>query len=224
MKVENNHRKYMNKEGNSVPSVTQILSVVAKPYLIPWANKLGLEGIKLSEYNEGITGIGTLVHRKIEAYLNGEFMDDSGYPEEIRKQSDTVFNKFLRWESENVVELMASEIPMSWDMYGGTLDAVITLNGVVTLIDWKTSKEIYPEYFSQLCAYHYLISNGQTPDGKELDFLSGKIEQIAVLQVPKEEGEAVLKTMLVSSDDFSVAFKYFMVCKELYNLKKKYKF
>ena len=74
------HRKYIMEE-KRLPSVTEILSIVSKPYLIPWANKMGLQGVDLGEYNAEATNLGIIVHGKIESYYKNTEFDDSNFPE-----------------------------------------------------------------------------------------------------------------------------------------------
>jgi hypothetical protein len=40
------HTIYKTAEGVRVPGATTITGLLNKPYLVPWANKLGLEGIE----------------------------------------------------------------------------------------------------------------------------------------------------------------------------------
>ena len=63
------HTKYVNSNGQEVPSVTQILGVINKPALINWANKMGLQGIKTSEVLRNTADIGTLAHEIIEKWI-----------------------------------------------------------------------------------------------------------------------------------------------------------
>ena len=66
------HTVYKTGDSIRVPSVTTILGVLSKPALIPWANRLGLQGIDSSKYVDRLATIGTLAHYWIESYINGE--------------------------------------------------------------------------------------------------------------------------------------------------------
>ena len=222
--IKNTHRKYILEE-KRLPSVTEILAIVAKPYLIPWANRMGLQGVDLGEYNAEFTGLGTIVHGKIEAYYNhyAKF-DDSQYPEAMRQKSDELFGKFLNWESEREIFSIFNELPMICDKFGGTIDAIVEMDGKITLVDWKTSKEIYPEYFGQLSAYFYLMRHGKPMEGDEemehqVREIGKKVEQVAVVQIPKD-GEPVSRIIPVQSDEFKVAWEFFSASLKLYNAEK----
>ena len=48
------HTVYKLASGARVPGVTTVLSVLNKPALVPWANKLGLEGIDVRKYVDAL--------------------------------------------------------------------------------------------------------------------------------------------------------------------------
>ena len=224
--------RFRSSTGNSVPSVTQVLGVSSKPYLASWANDLGLRGLKYSDYMDEINTLGTLIHERIEAYILNKDFDQSKYNDEIVEKSEPVFNKFIRWETDNYMAVMETETPMESDVYGGIMDAVVNLNGKATLMDWKTSKDIYSDYFSQLAAYHRLLSigwvvKGFVPEDEydkvdwKMKMLGKEIKQVAILNIPKESGEARLKVMEVSSPEFRDHIDYFDACLKLYHARKK---
>ena len=221
--IKNTHRKYMIGE-KRLPSVTEILGIVSKPYLISWANKMGLQGVDTREYNAELADLGTVVHGKIEAYYQRHYhsvFDDSQYPDVVRQKSDELFGKFLGWESERDIYPIFTELPMICSRFGGTIDAVVEMDEKITIIDWKTSKEIYPEYFGQLSAYLYLMRRGYPADGgneQDVYDIGQKIEQVAVVQIPKD-GEPASRIIPVKSDEFKVAWEFFSASLRLYNAK-----
>ena len=104
------------------------------------------------------------------------------------------------------------------------LTTYIYQDGKTTLVDWKTSKEIYPEYFGQLSAYFYLTRYGKPMEGNEelehqVREIGKKIEQVAVVQIPKD-GEPASRIIPVKSDEFKVAWEFFSASLRLYNAKK----
>ena len=52
-----------------LPSVTEILGIVSKPYLISWANRMGLKGVDIREYNAELADLGTVVQCVIQGFL-----------------------------------------------------------------------------------------------------------------------------------------------------------
>ena len=104
------HTVYKTGDSIRVPSVTTILGVLSKPALIPWANRLGLQGIDSSKYVDRLATIGTLAHYWIESYLNGEEPNLDQYsPEEKDLASNSVL-KFLEWYDGINPKVIATEL------------------------------------------------------------------------------------------------------------------
>jgi hypothetical protein len=206
-----NH-KYINSKGEKVPGVTTVLGVSAKPYLIPWANKLGLDGINLAEYNKEISGIGTLTHAYIEGFLKHEEVDDSSMPDSIKEGAKVCFDKFKKWHELHDIEVLATELSLSGERFGGTIDAILRIDGSVFLMDWKTSKSIYPEYWSQLSAYLKLLNDNK---------YEPEIEGLAILQIPKESSNFQFEVVERNCSKIEDAYMYFEACLNLYEVKKR---
>lgn len=152
-------RRYCLEDGTVVPGVTTVTGLLAKPSLVRWANKLGLEGVDASLVTEQSARIGTLAHAMIRGSLLGEaFAPDSGEPEE-RKQAEAAFRCFLAWrEAHSLQPVHCESAFVSRELrYGGTPDCYCILDGKPVLLDFKTGKRIYDEYFVQLAAYARLL-------------------------------------------------------------------
>lgn len=74
-------------------------------------------------------------------------------PEPVAKAVES----FSRWQDRTKFQLIKAESQVFSKKFGyaGTADAIGIVDGVVTLLDWKTSKGIYPEYKLQTVAYKY---------------------------------------------------------------------
>ncbi len=95
--------------------------------------------------------LGSAVHNCIEVYLKKQPV--SGLIQENPK-IEKPFNAFLEWQKNSKFELVESEhIVYSELGYAGTLDCVAKLNGILYVIDFKTSNRIYEDYFMQVAAY-----------------------------------------------------------------------
>lgn len=173
------HQSYF-LEGKEVPSVTTILGIINKPYLLKWANNLGLRGKSLADENKYTLGIGSLFHAKIEGLLKNVEVDTFGYTKEQKEMAEVCFNKFLKWKKSKKIKVIYVEKSfVSSRGYGGTIDAFLEIDGVPTIIDWKTSKAISSDYYIQLSAYIQLLEdNGKEP------------EQVAILRTPKDDSNA----------------------------------
>ena len=160
------HQRYK-VDGVAVPSVTTILGLMSKPMLIKWANNLGLQGIDSTKYVDETAKIGSLVHERIEAYLSNFTLDMSDYTPNQVEASHNGFNKFLKWYEENDFQVIATEHQMVSEVYkyGGTCDCYGIKDGKYVLLDFKTGKAIYDEYFVQLAAYvNMLLEEGKSVD------------------------------------------------------------
>ena len=69
------------------------------------------------------------------------------------------FSKWLEWKSQHKFELVASELQLASDsdQYGGTCDILAYVDGVLTVLDIKTSKACYSEHKTQTVAYRELL-------------------------------------------------------------------
>lgn len=189
MKLEKNvakrsrgHTVYRTLDGTRVPSVTTILGVINKPALIPWANRLGLEGIDSTKYVDGTARIGTLAHQMIQEHLGGDSWDRNDWtPDEISSAENAVIS-FYNWEGEigTPIKTLAIEMQMVSETYkfGGTLDWLAEIDNKTWLIDLKTSKSVYPEHIYQLSAYW-----------KTLEDLNFTIDGVRILRVGRTEDE-----------------------------------
>lgn len=152
-------RRYRLEDGTAVPGVTTVTGLLSKPSLVRWANKLGLEGIDSSLVTEQSARIGTLTHAMIRASLLGEAFDpELADPGELR-QAEDAFRCFLRWREGHSLRpvLCEASLVSSELRYGGTPDCYCILDGEPVLLDFKTGKRIYDEYFVQLAAYARLL-------------------------------------------------------------------
>jgi hypothetical protein len=99
--------------------------------------------------------IGNITHEWVEAAINWKL--EGGNIPKMPKQEEAVnaIDAFKDWVSQNVVEWKSSEEKLfnRKYRYAGTVDARAIINGEYCVIDWKTSKAVYPEYHLQVAAY-----------------------------------------------------------------------
>ncbi len=175
------HTVYKTADGTRVPGVTTVLGVLAKPALIPWANKMGLQGIDTTKYVDRAAQAGTAAHAMIEAHLKGEEFDPSPYPADLLDLAENGFLKYLEWEGAHEVELIGSEMPLVSGSYryGGTVDLYAFLDGIPTLIDFKTnSLGVYDEMRHQVIAYKALLEEAGHPVERVIIIRLGKSDQM----------------------------------------------
>lgn len=152
-------QRYRLEDGTVVPGVTTVTGLLSKPSLVRWANKLGLEGIDASRVTEQSSRIGTLAHAMIRASLLGETYDPGQADPAELGQAEEAFRCFLRWREGHSLRPILCEASLVSEKlrYGGTPDCYCMLDGDPVLLDFKTGKRIYDEYFVQLAAYANLL-------------------------------------------------------------------
>ena len=202
------HVIYKTSDGKRVPGATTITGLLNKPYLVPWANRLGLEGIDSNKYTDEAAAVGTLAHAMIQADIQGERLDCDMYsPVQVSLAENAVLS-FLSWKSRYRLEPLICETPLVSDKlrYGGTMDCYCKLDGVPTLLDFKTGKAVYDEYFVQLAAYKNLLIEKGYP-----------VEQCRILRIGRDETEGFEERTVTDTTDY---FKIFSNLLEIYYIKK----
>ena len=169
--------RYYSTPIGELPSVTTVLSVIAKPALVGWSAKVTREFYQtalldllkkktpLTEpiiyqideqaktcYKDVQTtamDIGSRVHAKVEWYLK------SGRIPEVEDDEEKSFTAFVKWYDRNdFTEIQTEQTVWHSSGFAGTLDFCgRDKDGLLTLLDFKTSKAIYDDYLLQVAAY-----------------------------------------------------------------------
>jgi hypothetical protein len=164
----------------SVPSVTAILSVVgSEGALVQWAANCAASfvasrlkpGIVLTQKDiDALVGgarmahsyerddaarVGTVVHDWIRRYIAADMPESFDLPEGLTTRA--ACESARQWMKEVRYWPLLTETCVYSLKYGyaGTLDVVgmCSAKGVASIVDWKTSKRIYPKYRMQTAAY-----------------------------------------------------------------------
>jgi hypothetical protein len=123
------------------PTVTEILSLLDKPGLMKWANKIGLEGIRLDEYRKKCLKGGLSLHRQIENYIL------KGLPFE----DPLTQKRCMRFLGS--VDVLDVENEVETDHYMGRYDIRYSRDSEIFIGDFKSSGGVYLENVLQLIAY-----------------------------------------------------------------------
>jgi len=201
------HTVYKTAEGKRVPSVTSVLKILAKPALIHWAWNLGCKGIDYRKYRDDKADIGSLAHRMILCHLKNEKCEMDEYSKDQIDKAENCFLKYLEWERHHKIEPILVEHPLVseiWE-FGGTPDFYGLINGVYCLMDFKTGKDIYPEYFYQLAGYDLLLRNYQRP------------KYYRILNIGRDETEKFKEEI---KEDIKIEGRIFLHCLRIYELLK----
>lgn len=174
-------------EGKLLPSVTNILGVRDKPFLVPWAAKLvATKAVEIAntypermkqapekaiQYLKGLANAdrdsaatqGSKVHRAAETLALGNDMPTGLSPAEM-----FYVDKWKQWRSEWQPEFLEVEATFIGDGYAGTADFVAKIMGHTVIGDLKTTRSgLHIDLSLQLSALAnapYMISNGKTID------------------------------------------------------------
>jgi hypothetical protein len=203
----------------AVPGVTSILNMIGKPFLQDWAAKLAAERAVRShdfisrmiedagedaaveyikraakQYTKARADIGSEAHDLFERMMRGE---DVG-----RQRSDLepYRRHFAAWLEEVQPELLYAEDTVWSDTHGyaGSFDLIAKVDGAVTILDYKTSKAVYPDVALQLAAYAHADKVILAADGSEIPMPA--IERAGVLHITPER--AALHPVLAGDDVF----------------------
>lgn len=125
------------------PSISELLSLLDKPALLGWANRIGLEGKSLIEARRANMSQGTSLHKQVERWL----LNKTPIQDEAFQVSVEVF-----FADKKVI---ASEKPIDHERFTGRLDVKYQTNdGAIWICDFKTNQSrLYRENKLQLAAY-----------------------------------------------------------------------
>jgi hypothetical protein len=212
------HNYYLDGKG-PITSVTTILKVVDKSGpLIGWAKRITAEAAvrhaeKLPEWvkdfgDDGAVGMltkasnvirdkaanaGSEIHTFAEAIVRGQ---DVEVPEELQPY----VTSFLRWREDFEPEFLAAEeMVYSHHGYAGTFDAIVRIAGEVWCLDYKTSRQCYPETSLQLAAYAFADHIGRPGDPTR--YAIPKVDQFGVVHIRPEGAELI--PYAVTADTFA---------------------
>ena len=152
-------RHYIDSNGDPVPSVTTILSNTSTKSdgILKWRQRVGdLEADRVIKQS---TDIGTAVHEALELYLKNEEWDSFDASISDQNISKKISQKFISDGLNSINEVWGLEVGLVLDgLYAGTADCIGLVNGIPSIIDFKTAKKIkrrdwIEDYFLQGCAY-----------------------------------------------------------------------
>jgi len=204
------HTVYKNEAGKRIVSSTGALNILAKPALIYWAWDLGMSGIDYKKYTDDKGQTGTLTHDIILSHHRKCPYDTSDYSQKQIDSAETCFLKYLEWESRLTSIkpiLLETSLVSERYQYGGTFDFYGLVEGIYTLLDYKTSKAIYPDNFLQLASYRNLLIENRHP-----------VERAMIIRVGRDETEGFETKEMT---DLDLEFETFIKIVDLYYMLQK---
>lgn len=177
------HESYYNSKGDEIPSVTTVIKLLSNKELINWANYMGLVCRKNhNDISEKAALIGTLTHFYLERLgkkkiINYNLLED--YNKDIVQCVNRGIKEFKEWRKEFKPKIIKTEFRLQNERVGGTIDNISEIDGDKYIIDYKTSKNVYPSMFLQLAAYNMLLREEK----------GMKIDKVAILLLNKKKIE-----------------------------------
>lgn len=168
-------------------------------------NKLGTTKASQKELTRA-GDIGTEVHNLVEWTIRTELMQKVGPSPKIRDAAQWAFMAWEDWKKSVHLKPIAVEQVVYSKQYGyaGTLDLLAEVNGVLTVIDWKTGKAVYSEAHLQNAAYRWAI--------REMGH--GDPRQGIVVRLPKNTEDPEFEAVV--ADDEAQSFDTFLHVMELW--------
>ena len=152
---EGETRLYLTPDGESLPSVTSVLSKTKdKEFLRRWKQRVGEK--KAQKILDESSRIGTALHLFIERFVN-----DTGYKDltKIGAKAEQMAQVIIKQGLKDVTEVWGSEVHLYYPgKYAGTTDMVGMYKGRPAIIDFKQTnrpkkREWIQDYLMQLSAY-----------------------------------------------------------------------
>ncbi|HET7210031.1 MAG TPA: PD-(D/E)XK nuclease family protein [Terriglobales bacterium] len=137
-------------------------------YLLTLANRLGLEKAHQKELAKA-SEIGSQAHKLIEWTMRTQLMQKVGPSPRITDAAQWAFMAWEDWrKSVNLKPIWIEQTVWSEKHgYAGTLDLLAEVEGVLTVVDWKTGKAVYSEAHLQNAAYRQAIREMGHGDPKQ---------------------------------------------------------
>lgn len=159
-------RRYIDAEGNKLPSVTEILDALGwnKGALMGWANKIGRGGQTIAQVRNPKADAGSLCHHLIECALTNVAWEDTqewveALPELQEKAATGLSAWQAFWPSMEAKgwSIVDCEIALQADDFAGTADLLLRHeDGGYAVGDVKTGSP-HPEAAIQMAGYAMLI-------------------------------------------------------------------
>jgi len=185
-----------------------ILEVLSKPgahdpeYVLT-AVAEAVTGVKAADrVKQQAASIGTAMHAGIEWALRTQLEEDAGPEPRLPDAAAWAVESWKDWAKSVSLEPLAIERTVYCEVcgYAGTLDLYARVSGVLTVLDWKSGKAIYPEAFLQNVAYRHAAARRGMPSAQGL-----------IVRLPKYQDDPAWEAMLVPEaltvEDFRAALR-----------------
>jgi hypothetical protein len=203
--------KYRLANGEVVPGTTTIVGELGwnKNVLVNWANRLGLQGHEARGYVDDKASIGSLAHAFVLAEFKGEQPDTKDYTANQIELAKNCLASYQEWKGKRKIEpIVVEKMLVSEEHgYGGTPDFFGGIDGVLTLVDYKTGSGIYSEHIIQVAAYHNLLTENKYA-----------IADARILSIPRSSDES-FSEKIIKEEEIRAGLGIFLHLLAIWNLK-----
>ena len=192
----NGKRLYETPDGSYYPSVTTITGQMNKKAISEWRARVGEKVAK--QVTAQASARGTSIHKLCEHYILGT-MDDV----QIMPSNREMFSSMANHLAETVDNVKTVEGFLYSDFLrtAGQVDMIAEYNGVLSVVDFKTSKKKKREdwienYFVQEAAYSFMFEERtgiQIPQLVTVIGVDGEDEPQVFIKNTKERNQYLLK-------------------------------
>ena len=170
-------RYYTSPSGKRLPSVTTVVGAMKKQAIMEWRNRVG--EVEANRISKLATGRGNRVHDLAERYLKNEIIDWVREMPDAVEMFRTLISPLQRINNIHYIEqsLWSERIGLA-----GRVDLIAEWDGVLSVIDFKTSKknkkaEDIQDYFAQCTAYSAMYE----------EHVGISIDQIVIVMAVEDE-------------------------------------
>jgi len=199
-------RVYLTPDGESLPSVTSVLSKTKdKSFLKQWRARVGEK--KAEKIIADSSAIGTALHLYIEHYVNEHAYKDLT---EIGVKAETMAQVIIEQGLRDIDEVWGSEVHLYYPgKYAGTTDMVGLYKGRPAIIDFKQTnkpkkREWIQDYLMQLAAYAHAHNH----------LFDTEIDQGVIFMCSRD---LLFQRFELTGESFTRALDSFMKKLDLYN-------
>jgi len=176
-------RYYMTPDGKKLPSVTTVVGAQKKQAIMEWRKRVGEE--VANKISKQATSRGTNVHTLCEHYLNNEPKP----PGVVMPDAKEMFIS-LKPLLDKINNIHYQEVGLWSTQLGlaGRVDCIGEYEGVLSVIDFKTSKKLkdikdIQDYFWQTTAYALMYE----------ELIGQPIDDIVIIMAVQDSGPVVFK-------------------------------
>lgn len=155
--------------------------------------------------------IGSNIHELVEWSLRAELLQDVGKSPILGEQAQWAYQAFQKWRQSVNLKPILVEHTVACDCHkiAGTMDLLCTIDGQVTVCDWKSGKRVYWEAKLQNAAYRHCVRVMKLDDPK----------RGLILRLPKIIGDPDFEP--VDAGDENYYFERFLHVKDLWETMQK---